>query len=101
MNNGGYNVGWNGVRWVVAGSSSTVGGCVLYSEDGTNWYTGIGTSALSNGYAVGLNSRVGVVSVADSLMISEGNSLMVRGPAAYDIDSLNSASSIRYPLESS
>jgi hypothetical protein len=77
LNNGGYNVGWNGVRWVVAGSSSTVGGCVLYSEDGTNWYSGIGTSGLANGYAVGVNSRVGALVVPDSLVVPEGSSLLI------------------------
>lgn len=99
LDKGGYNVGWNGVRWVVAGSSSTLGGCVLYSENGTNWYTGIGTAGLSNAYAVGVNSRVGAVVVADSLVVPEGSSLLIRGPPAYDFDGLNSASSIRFPLE--
>jgi hypothetical protein len=99
LNNGGYNVGWNGIRWVIAGASSTLGGCVLYSENGTNWYAAIGTSGLSNGYAVGVNSRVGAVVVADSIVVPEGDSLLIRGPPVYDFDGLNSASSIRFPLE--
>jgi hypothetical protein len=99
LNSGGYNVGWNGIRWIVAGSSSTSGGCVLYSENGTNWYTGIGTTGITTGYAVGVNSRVGAVVVADSIVIPEGSSLLIRGPPAYDFDSLNSATSIRFPLE--
>jgi hypothetical protein len=99
LNNGGYNVGWNGVRWIVAGASSTLGGCVLYSEDGTNWYAAIGTNGLSDGYAVGVNSRVGSGVVADSIVVPEGSSLLIRGPPVYDFDGLTSASSIRFPLE--
>jgi hypothetical protein len=99
LNNGGYNVGWNGIRWVVAGASSTLGGCVLYSEDGSNWYAAIGTTGLSDGYAVGVNSRVGAVVVADSIVVPEGDSLLIRGPPVYDFDGLNSATSIRFPLE--
>lgn len=48
---------------------------------------------------MGVNSRVGAVVVADSIVVPEGSSLLIRGPPVYDFDGLNSATSIRFPLE--
>jgi hypothetical protein len=98
LTDGGYAIAWNGMRWVAAGISG-LNGIISHSMNGSTWIACVGASdRMTACYSVGCNSKIGVVVVPSVLAVPEGQTVLVRGPPSYDVDSLNSASSLRFPL---
>jgi hypothetical protein len=82
---GGYGVEWNGVEWVVAsgGSQATVN--IVADASGNMNAFANSSAALTQGYCVGANSRVGAKVFYSRVYLNGGDKLVVYGPEYYDL----------------